>query len=93
MAKEDVNAELLTGSWSERVYIETAEYIIRGFVHMPKIGKRSRLLTEILNTTKQFIAVTDCKIESKLSPQKEVESYDFIEVNISSILIMRPIDE
>ena len=93
MAKEELNNELLTGSWSERVYIETAEYIIHGFVHMPKIGKRSRLLTEILNTTKQFIAVTDCKIESKLAPQKEVQSHEFIEVNLSSILIMRPIDD
>jgi hypothetical protein len=80
-------------SWSEFVYIETAEYIIKGYVHMPKIVKKSRLLTEILNTTKQFIAVTDCQMESKISPQKEVEKHDFIEVNISSILIMRPINE
>jgi len=93
LSKEELSVEMLSGSWSERVYIETAEYIIKGLVHMPKIGKKSRLLTEILNTTKQFIAVTDCKIESKLAPQKEVESYDFIEVNISSILIMRPIDD
>jgi hypothetical protein len=93
LAKEDLSNEMMSGSWSEKVYIETAEYIIRGYVHMPKIGKRSRLLTEILNTTKQFIAVTDCKVESKLSPQKELESYDFIEVNIATILIMRPIDD
>lgn len=92
MAKDEINAELISGSWSENVYIETAEYIIRGYVHMPKIGKRSRLLTEILNTTKQFIAVTDCQIESKLAPQRDVEKFDFIEVNISTILIMRPID-
>lgn len=82
-----------SSSWSENVYIETPEYIIKGRVHMPKIVKKSRLLTEILNTTKQFIAVTDCSIESKLFPQKEVEKYNFIEVNISSILIMRPIDD
>ena len=89
----DIEEELKNGTWSERVYIETAEYIIKGFVHMPKIGKKSRLLTEILNTTKQFIAVTECSIESKLAPQRDVQSFDFIEVNISSILIMRPIDD
>lgn len=87
------NLDSLNGSWSEKVYIETTEYIIRGYVHMPKIGKRSRLLTEILNTTKQFIAVTDCKVESKLTPQREVEKYEFLEVNLSTILIMRPIDD
>ena len=31
--------ELTTSAWREKVYIETAEYIIRGYVFMPKIGK------------------------------------------------------
>ena len=82
-----------TGSWSEHVYIETSEYIIKGYVHMPKVVKKSRLLTEILNTTKQFIAVTNCSMESKNFPQKEIENFEFLEVNLASILIMRPIDE
>ena len=60
---------------------------------MPKIGKRNRLLTEVLNSNKQFIAVKECQIESKLNPQKEIETHDFIQVNISTILIMRPADE
>ena len=80
-------------AWNERVYIETTEYIIRGTVFMPKIGKKDRLLTEILNTNKHFLAVTDCVIESKLVPQKEVERFDFIEINLSTVLLMRPIDE
>ena len=80
-------------AWREKVYIETAEHIIKGYVFMPKIGKRARLLSEILNTTKQFLAVTDCVIESKLFPQKEVEKYDFLEVNLSTILIMRPLND
>jgi len=77
--------------WKEKVYIETAEFKIIGFVFMPKIGKRTRLLTEILNSNKQFIAVKNCKIEFKLLPQKEIEYHDFLQVNISSILLMRPI--
>lgn len=85
--------ELTSSAWSEKVYIETAEYIIKGYVFMPKIGKRSRLLSEILNTNKQFIAVKNCTLESKLMPQKEVESHEFIQVNRSTILLMRPIDE
>ena len=80
-------------AWNERVYIETTEYIIKGTVFMPKIGKKERLLTEILNTNKQFLAVTDCIVESKLVPQKEVERYDFIEINLTTVLLMRPIDE
>ena len=49
--------ELTTSAWRERVYIETAEHIICGYIFMPKIGKKSRLLSEVLNTEKNFIAV------------------------------------
>lgn len=85
--------ELTTSSWREKVYIETAEYIVRGYVFMPKIGKKSRLLSEILNTNKNFIAVKNCTLESKLSPQREIESHEFIQLNISTILLMRPLYE
>ena len=57
--------ELTTSAWREKVYIETAEYIIRGYVFMPKIGKKSRLLSDSLNTNKQFIAVKKCNLESR----------------------------
>ena len=60
---------------------------------MPKIGKRTRLLSDILNTEKNFIAVKDCSLEYKLNPTKSIESHEFLEVNISTILIMRPIYE
>lgn len=80
-------------TWKEKVLIETTEYIIKGIVFMPNIGKRNRLLSDMLNSNKQFLAVKDCTVESKLVPQKELEKYDFIQVNISTILLMRPLDE
>ena len=91
MDKEDKKIPI--EAWSERVYIETKEYVIKGTVYMPKIGKRTRLLTEILNTNKQFLAVTDCEIESKLTPQRPIEKYKFLEVNLSTVLIMRPVEQ
>ncbi len=90
MFSKDIS-ELTDTVWKEKVYIETAEFKIIGFVFMPKIGKRTRLLTEILNSNKQFIAVKNCQIEFKLIPQKEIEYHDFLQVNISTILLMRPI--
>ncbi len=90
-SKEIMN--LMDSVWKEKVYIETSEFIIIGYVFMPKIGKRNRLLTEILNSNKQFLAVKDCRLEFKLNPQKEVEYHDFLQVNISTILIMRPVYE
>ena len=85
--------ELTTSAWREKVYIETAEHIICGYVFMPKIGKKSRLLSEILNTGKEFIAVKNCTLEYKLNPSKNVEKHEFMQVNISSILLMRPMYE
>ena len=89
--KEIVN--IMDSVWKEKVYMETTEYIIIGYIYMPKIGKRSRLLTEVLNSNKQFIAVKDCRLESKLNPQRDVEFHDFLQINISTILIMRPVYE
>ncbi len=85
--------ELATAAWREKVYIETAEYIIRGYIFMPKIGKKTRLLSEVLNTNKSFIAVKDCTLESKLNPVRNIEKHDFMQVNISTILLMRPMYE
>lgn len=85
--------ELTSNTWSEKVYIETSEHIICGYVFMPKIGKKARLLSDVLNTEKNFIAVKECSLEYKLNPAKTIEFHDFLEVNISTILIMRPIYE
>ena len=85
--------ELTTSAWREKVYIETSEHIIRGYIFMPKIGKKNRLLSEVLNGNKSFLAVKNCSLEYKLNTSRPVEEHDFLQVNISSILIMRPIYE
>jgi len=40
---------LTSGVWSERVLIITSDYEIKGDVFMPKVGKRNRLISDILN--------------------------------------------
>ena len=85
--------ELTTSAWKEKVYIETTEHVICGYIFMPKIGKRNRLLTEVLNSSKNFVAVKDCTLEYKLKPERSVEEHNFMQVNIASILIMRPLND
>ena len=84
---------IAASAWKERVYIETSEHIICGDVFMPKIGKRNRLLSEVLNMGKSFLAVKDCTLEYKNKNGGASENYKFLQVNISSILIMRPLNE
>ena len=89
MQNEEI-LELTEAAWQERVYIETAEHIIKGDIYMPKIGKKQRLLSEVLNSNKTFIAVKNCSLEYKRHPRRAVEKHEFMQVNLSSILIMRP---
>ena len=60
---------------------------------MPKIGKRNRILSEVLNSNKNVVAVKNCTIEFKLNPSRNIERHEFMQVNIASILIMRPLYE
>lgn len=85
--------ELTSSAWREKVYIETSEHIICGYIFMPKIGKKTRLLSDVLNGNKNFIAVKNCTIEYKLLPSKPIEEHEFMQVNVSSILLMRPLYE
>jgi hypothetical protein len=92
MEKKEIS-EFTNSAWREKVYIETAEHIICGYIFMPKIGKKDRLLTEVLNSGKSFLAVKECTLEYKHLPNRDVESHNFMQVNVASILIMRPLDE
>ena len=85
--------ELTTSAWREKVYIETTEHIIMGYIFMPKIGKRNRILSEVFNSNKNFFAVKNCTVEYKLYTSRSIEQHDFMQVKISSILIMRPLYE
>ena len=80
-----------SGVWSERVLIVTADYEIKGDVFMPKVGKRNRLISDILNSTKSFIAVKNCTLEHRLIKERDIEHYDFLQLNLNSVIMMRPI--
>lgn len=81
-----------TAKQKELVYIETDDYIIRGYITASMNTKKGRVLSTILNSNKQFIAVEQCKLEPRsISPVKEVEEVDFLQINKSYIILMKPI--
>lgn len=84
---------ITSGVWSERVFIVTADYEIKGDVFMPKVGKRSRLISDILNSTKSFIAIKNCTLEHRLIKERDIEKYDFLQLNLNSVILMRPISK
>ena len=88
---EELNDNDFTnGVWSERVLIITQDYEIKGYVFMPKIGKKSRVLSDILNGKKKFVAIKDCEVAYRQIPNRRTEFHDFVQLNINSIIILRP---
>ena len=87
---EKVKKEINSSYWIEKVVIITDNYEITGNIYMPKTTKKSRLLSELLNSNRKFIAVKDCVLQTKMSGSMEPEILDFLEINISSIILIKP---
>ena len=47
MAENQKINNFVSGVWSERVLVVTQDYEIKGYVFMPKTGKRNRVLSDI----------------------------------------------
>jgi len=91
--KEVKIKDISSSYWVEKVVIITDDYEIVGSICMPKTTKKSRLLSELLNSNRKFIAVKDCTVQAKNSGSLEPEVLDFMEINISAIAIVKPYKE
>ena len=88
--EDKIKKEINSSYWIEKVVIITENYEITGNIYMPKTTKKSRLLSELLNSNRKFIAVKDCVLQTKMSGSMEPELLDFLEINISSIILIKP---
>lgn len=79
--------------WVERVVIITESYEIIGNIYMPKTTKKSRLLSELLNGNRKFVAIKDCTLQSRVSGAIEPETLDFLELNLNAIILLKPYKE
>lgn len=85
--------DFISGVWSERVLVITQDYEIKGYVFMPKTGKKSRILSDILNGGKRFVAIKDCEISYRFLSNRRTEYYKFLQLNLNSIVLLRPASE
>lgn len=96
MAKEFKNEldndreSFISGVWSERVLVVTQDYEIKGYVFMPRTGRKNRVLSDILNGLKRFVAIKDCEITHRLIPNRRTEYHNFLQLNLNSIILLRP---
>ena len=82
--------DFITGVWSERVLVVTQDYEIKGYVFMPRTGRKNRVLSDILNGVKRFVAIKDCEISHRLIPNRRTEYHKFLQLNLHSIILLRP---
>ncbi len=93
---EENNAEdnsFITGIWSERVLVITKDYQIKGNVFMPKTGRKNRVLSDILNGSKRFVAIKNCEVIHREFPNRKAETHDFLQLNLDAIILLRPLNE
>ena len=85
--------EFISGLWSEKVLIVTKDYEIQGYVFMPKIGKQNRILSDILNSSKRFVAIKNCELSYRNQPGRRTEFHEFVQINLYSIILLRPLKD
>lgn len=88
--REQGRNDFITGVWSERVLVVTQDYEIKGYVFMPRTGKKNRVLSDILNGLKRFVAIKDCEVTHRLIPNRRTEYHNFLQLNLNSIILLRP---
>lgn len=89
-SKTQETNSFMSGVWSERVLVITQDYEIRGYVFMPKTGRKNRVLSDILNGTKRFVAIKDCEVTHRHNPSRKTEKQNFIQLNLNAIILLRP---
>lgn len=75
----------------EKVFINTEDYEIKGWLYNQGLSRSNRFLTNVLNrANKNFIAITNCEITYK-NRQGLVEHLEFLQLNMKYIILIRPL--
>lgn len=92
VAPERLIKPSVSGFWSEKVFVVTEDYEIKGYVFMPKTGRKNRILSDILNSERRFVAIKDAEIVSRKCSNNDdnVITSKFIQLNLDSIILIRP---
>jgi hypothetical protein len=73
-----------------RAIIVTRFFNLEGNIHFPRLGKEGRRLSNMLNTDRKFIAMTDVQIINRVNGTRDPKTYPFIQINIEAIEFIQP---
>jgi hypothetical protein len=70
--------------------VVTRFFRLEGSIHFPNLGKEGRRLSNMLNSERRFIAMTDVSICDRMSGVKDPKVYPFIEISVEAIEFIQP---
>lgn len=73
--------------------VVTRYFNLEGNMHFPRLGKEGRRLSNMLNSDRKFIAMTNVKIINRMNGLQDPKIYPFIQVNLESIEFIQPYDD
>lgn len=73
-----------------RAIVVTRFFNLEGDIHFPRLGKEGRRLSNMLNSDRKFIAMTNVHIINRMNGTKDPKTYPFIEINIEAIEFIQP---
>lgn len=87
-------AELFSELTTEptRIEVVTATHRLVGYIFLPRAMKENRRLTNLLNSDKRFIALTKVSVTDRLTNTTEPTTYPFVQMNINTIELVKPVD-
>jgi hypothetical protein len=73
-----------------RAVVVTRFFSLEGDIHFPRLGKDGRRLSNMLNSDRKFIAMTQVQITNRVNGSKDPKTYPFIQINIEAIEFIQP---
>lgn len=76
-----------------RAIVVTRSFQLEGDIHCPKLGKEGRRMSNLLNSERNFIALTNVQIINRSNGSKDPKTYSMIQVSLPSIEFIRPCED
>ena len=73
-----------------RVVVSTRSFSLEGFLHFPRLGKEGRRLSNLLNTDRRFMALTNVTVTDRMSGIVNPKPLPMLQINMESVEFVQP---
>lgn len=73
-----------------RAIIVTRFFNLEGTVHCPRLGKDDRRFSNMLNSDRKFLALTNVTVVNRMNGAKDAKIYPLIQVSLEAVEFIQP---